>query len=82
MDTKDSSACRSSRGPLDRRGFLRRAGTMAAGGVGAAALLKQVGLIPAAPMVTATDARPNAPYFFCIETMAGRTEVARAAKEV
>ena len=66
--------------PIDRRGFLRRAGTMAAGGVGAAALLKKVGegssqsyesLIPAAPMVVATAGRPNAPYFFRIETTAG-----------
>ena len=75
---------------LDRRGFLRRAGAVAAGGLGAAALLERrsgasaaatpMGATPPAPVPA--GARPGEPYFFRIETMAGRPAVGSGRKEV
>jgi hypothetical protein len=64
---------------FDRRRFLRRAGAIAAGGLGAGALLGR----PGAPVPSASlaGAHPGEPYFFRIETMA-RTVGAPAVKEV
>jgi hypothetical protein len=78
---------------LDRRGFLRRAVTMAAGGLGAAALLDRpdgssasanpMEVTPAAPVPAPAGVRPGEPYFFRIETTgAGRPATAPAVKEV
>jgi len=49
-----------------RRGFLRRAGTMAAGGLAAAALPKPMTGVAKAPVLSQAGARPGEPYFFCI----------------
>jgi hypothetical protein len=49
-----------------RRGFLRRAGTMATGGLAAAALPKPMTGAPEAPVLSQAGARPGEPYFFCI----------------
>ena len=71
---------------LDRRGFLQRTGTITAGGL--AALAKPSGgASPAAnavgaPPVLMPGARLGEPYFFRLETMAGRTAVGPAVKEV
>jgi len=77
---------------LDRRRFLRRAGAIAAGGLGAGALLGRGGApVPSASPADATatapvpapaGARPGEPYFFRIETMAPRPVGAPAVKEV
>jgi len=77
---------------LDRRGFLRHAGAVAAGGLGGAALLERRGGASAAmsqtdatlmaPGPAPASARPSEPYFFRIEPMRRDPLVGQAAKEV
>jgi len=77
---------------LDRRRFLRRAGAIAAGGLGAGALLgrpgapvpsaSRAGATATAPLPAPAGARPGEPYFFRIERMAARTVGAPPVKEV
>jgi hypothetical protein len=74
---------------LDRRGFLRRAGAVAAGGLGAAALERSTEASAGATRMDVTPtvpvpagARPGEPYFFRIDTMGGRTPIGPGRKEV
>lgn len=76
-----------------RRGFLRRAGTMAAGGLAGAVLPERLDAVssparpttgaPRVPVLGQTGARPGEPYFFRIETTgAAHTATEPAVKEV
>jgi hypothetical protein len=75
---------------VDRRGFLSRVRTMAAGGVAAAVLLLRRGVASSSeaavrtpgPGVATPGTRPGEPYFFRIETMGGRTAAGPAVTEV
>jgi len=66
-----------------RRGFLRRAGTVAAGGLAPTALPKPMTSAPKAPVLSQAGTRPGEPYFFRIEAAAAaRTATVPALKEV